>query len=236
MKRFNFFKAAQLLLFLIITGFCLALILFDPQTRNFVAKNEHIRLICSMLWIVLVLSFIFLFVDFQLFSGFQRSIKNLDQAVHADTITGIPNRFSCDSLIEKYIGEPLPPNMGCIMIDLTNIIDINNAYGREAGDDAIRQFSEMLHLVSAGLCFVGRNGGNKFITIFENCEKIQLVQFLNRLNEQMAIANRQGTAPVIRYKCGTAYHDGTKNDGIEQITELISLANRRIYAPDTTAH
>lgn len=229
MKKMNLFKVIQLVVFVVLTILCIALVLVDPGTRNYVAKNDHIRIICMMLWLVLLLSFVFLFCDFYLFSHFRRNVKRLNQAAHADIIAGIPNRFSCDSLIEKYIGSPLPADIGCVMIDLSNIIEINQLHGREAGDAAIRHFSDTLHLVAAGQCFVGRNGGNKFIALFENCTQEQLNHFIERLNQQMKLANNHSHTLPIQYKYGIAFHGSDPSEADLGITDLISKANSRIY-------
>ncbi|MDD2978630.1 MAG: GGDEF domain-containing protein [Hespellia sp.] len=229
MKKMNFYKTIQLILFIIITLLSLFLILLDPDTRSFVAKNSHILVICVMLWITLVLAFVFLFLDFYLFSHFRRNVKQLNQIAHADSIAGIPNRFSCDSLIEKYIGSPLPPNMGCIMIDLTNIIEINKIAGRKEGDRAIRLFSDTLHLAAAGQCFIGRNGGNKFIALFENCREDQLRTFMERFNDQINQVNAKEVITPIEYKYGAAFHSSDPAEALVGITDLIAHANNRIY-------
>lgn len=46
---------------------------------------------------------------------------------------------------------------------------INNTYGHVIGNATIQSFSDVLSGASVGLCFVGRNGGNKFLALFENC-------------------------------------------------------------------
>lgn len=233
MKKMTTLKLIQLAVFLLITGISMVLIVFDPDTRNYVGKNPHILVVCLLLWITLVLSFVFIYLDYHTFTGFRRNVKKLNQVAHADMVAGIPNRFSCDSLIEKYIGAPLPANIGCVMIDITNIIEINQEYGREAGDHAIRQFSDALHLVVAGQCFIGRNGGNKFIALFENCDKEQLENFVERLHSQIVESNNEDSNVKIHYKYGLAFHGVDSNTPENmQITDLISNANNQIYKKD----
>lgn len=234
MKKLNIYKTIQLLILIAVTILCFVLILFDSDTRNYVAKNSHLLTICLMLWLLLILSYLFLFLDFHLYTNVQRNVKQLDKIAYADSIGGIPNRFSCDSLIDKYIGSPLPPNMGCIMIDLTNIIEINNEYGRDTGDNVIRLFSELLHLAAAGQCFIGRNGGNKFIALFEDCTRDQLDLFMERFHGQIEQANTKAVLPVIHYEYGIAFHGTDPAEADLGITELIAHANNRIYAK--TAH
>ena len=48
------------------------------------------------------ISFLFIFLDFTLYSTFKKDFKELDYAVSSDPVAGIANRFSCDAVIEKY--------------------------------------------------------------------------------------------------------------------------------------
>ena len=227
MKKLNIFKTIQLVVVMILTGVCLYMIVMDPDVFNYVNKNANVRTICSLLWVVLGLSFLFLFFDFCFFSSFKRDLTELDNVAHADRVAGIPNRYSCDTLIDKYKGKALPANTGCIMIDLTNIGEINKLYGRDQGDASIRAFSQTLHMVSAGLCFIGRNGGNKFVALFEDSSEEQLNRFTQRLDQKMESLNADPELHPITYKYGVAFYNYNKD--ISSITDLIALANKRIY-------
>ncbi|MDD3218020.1 MAG: diguanylate cyclase [Lachnospiraceae bacterium] len=228
MKKINRIKTAQMIIYIILTITCIIMVAGNSETRNLVAKNPYLLTICSIFWLMVVINFLFLFLDFYHFANLHKSMRRLNKAAYADSITGIPNRFSCDSLIEKYIGKPLPANIGCIMLDITNLIEINQELGRENGDAAIRQFSDILHLLSAGVCFVGRNGGNKFIALFENSTLEQLIEFSERLDEEMAIQNDITNLVPVKYQYGIAYH-GEDDSRAVSITDLIAQANKKIY-------
>lgn len=183
------------------------------------------RIICILLWIVLGVSFLFLFLDFSLLGSFKQDYRDLNFAVHSDPIAGIANRFSCDAIIEKYLDQPLPDNIGCVMFSLTNISDINKLYGHTEGNHLIKDFSNILRMASVNLCFVGRNGGNTFLAIFENTDREHIDTFLERVHSKVASHNSGSSTYPIVYKYGIAFHE---NDSVKTITELIALSNRRI--------
>lgn len=168
MKKFDFYKTIQLISFICVTAFALFTIFTDKELYHLIAANTHIRTLCIILWISLGLSFFFIFMDFSLFSSFKREYREMDFALSSDPVSGIANRYSCDSVIEKYLDKPLPHGVGCIMFDLTNIREINQLYGHIQGNELIREFSGILQSTSLNICFVGRNGGNKFLALFEN--------------------------------------------------------------------
>lgn len=226
MKKFDIFKSVQLILFILLAAISLLIILIDSELYQQIANNIHIRALCIMLWAALVLSFLFIFMDFSLFSTFKKDYMELDFAVSSDPISGIANRYSCDTIIEKYLDQPLTDNIGCIMFDLTNIGKINQTMGHIAGNDLIRDFSGILQASSINLCFVGRNGGNKFLALFENCSTQKMNTFLSRVNKKVKHYNGNAISAPIRYQYGSACLEDTD---AKTITDLIALSNDRIY-------
>lgn len=225
MKKFNFLKTLQLIIFIILTAVCLIVIFTNKELFHLIAQNEHVKFICAMLWLALGISFLFTFLDFNFFSSFKRDYSELDFAVHSDPVAGIANRYSCDVLIEKYLDKPLPENLGCVMLELSNIAETNQLYGHLQGNTLIHDFSNILKMTAIDLCFVGRNGGNKFLAIFEETTEEKIETFLARVEQKVKAHNETPDNLLIQYCCGIAFHeDASVND----ITRLIALSNQRI--------
>lgn len=226
MKKLDIFKTIQLIVFIILTVFCVYTVVTDKDVYRAVATMRSVRLLCGLLWAVLGLSFLFLFIDFNFFSSFKRDYRDLDFAVHSDPLSGIANRFSCDALIEKYLDVDLPESIGCIMFDLTNIKEINRLYGHAQGNALIKDFSNILKVASVDYCFIGRNGGNKFMALFEEGTDEKLNIFLDRIHSKVDSHNSGSETCPITYKYGIAFHEEKGKAGT--ITDLIALANKRI--------
>lgn len=225
MKKLDIAKTIQLIVFIIVALVCAVLILLNPELYHMIAADSRVRLICGLLWLVLFISFLFIFLDFSLLSSWKKDFRELNYAVHSDPVAGIANRFSCDAIIEKYLDQPLPENMGCVMFDLTNISEINKDYGHIQGNILIRDFSNILRMTSLNLCFVGRNGGNKFIALFEDTDRERIDMFLSRVEQKVAEHNAIANAYPIKYRYGIAFHDGVATP---TVTDLIALSFKRI--------
>lgn len=225
MKKLDIAKTIQLIVFIIVALVCAVLILLNPELYHMIAADSRVRLICGLLWLVLFISFLFIFLDFSLLSSWKKDFRELNYAVHSDPVAGIANRFSCDAIIEKYLDQPLPENMGCVMFDLTNISEINKDYGHIQGNILIRDFSNILRMTSLNLCFVGRNGGNKFIALFEDTDRKRIDMFLSRVEQKVAEHNAIANAYPIKYQYGIAFHDGV---AAPTVTDLIALSFKRI--------
>ena len=225
MKKFDIYKTIQLVIFILLTGIGLYIIFTDKELYQLVASNPHIRALCTLLWAVCGISFFFIFLDFTLFSTFKKDYKELDYAVSSDPVAGIANRYSCDTVIEKYLDKPLPADIGSVMFELTNIKEINDSHGHLQGNNLIREFSGILQSASMELAFVGRNGGNKFLAIIETCNQEKLETFLARVDERVKKYNQNTDHLPICYKYGVAFREDAS---IESITQLVALSNKRI--------
>lgn len=231
MKKHTVFKTAQLVIFVILAAAVIALVFSNPTVYHQAAVDSATRLLCIGLWATLGLSFLFLFLDFYFFLSYRKDYKEMDYALHSDPLSGIANRFSCDMVVEKYLDKPLPTDLASIMIDLSNIRQINQLYGHLRGNTAITDFSTILNAASEGLCFVGRNGGNKFLALFEDATEQKMTLFLDRVKEKVDSYNANSNNSSIQYRYGIAFHEEAD---INEITKLIALSNARIYSTEET--
>lgn len=225
MKKFSTFKIIQLSLLVVLTLASLYF-LMKPQVKQFIFSSTAATILFVVVWTVLLSSFIFLLIDFNLISTIKLNYHNLYDVAYSDQLSGIPNRFSCDTVIEKYYDKKLPENLACIMIDLANLPEVNSLYDHATGNILLKDFSAILSSASLSLCFVGRNGGNKFLAIFENGEQAKIDTFLARVANRVKQHNLSSDAIAIEYHTGVAMNS---KEHMEQITNLIALANKRIY-------
>ena len=229
MKGFKTYKTIQLILCIIIAAAGIIFITTNADLFHIIANDAGVRALCITLWILLVLSFFFIFLDFRTFAKTVQNIHELDYSVHSDPSTGLANRYSCDMIIEKYLDKELPAGIGCIMFDIINIQLINRQFGHIAGNAAIKDFSNILLNAATNLCFVGRNGGNKFMAIFEDYNKENINLFLSIIETNVTEHNKVAGAYPIEYKYGIAL---AGESSAQMITELIAEANSKIYAGD----
>ena len=224
MKKFNTFKIVQLILLIILTAVSLYM-LMQPEVKQYIFDSTPATILFIIVWAVLLVTFIFLLIDFSLISSMKMNYHNLYDVAYSDPLSGIPNRFSCDTIIEKYYDKKLPDDIACVMIDLSNLPEINTLYDHRTGNKVLKDFSGILSTAAVSLCFVGRNGGNKFLAIFENCTDEKLNTFLNRVTDRVDQYNQASDSISMEYRIGKAMN---RNEHLEQITKLISLANSRI--------
>lgn len=95
--------------------------------------------------------------------------------------------------------------MGIIMLEFANLKSINEQYGRAEGNRMLRRFSDVLRESAAGSCFVGRNGGLRFLALFEHGSDERMKAFIDSVSEQIDRINAEPDTPRIVYTWGRAF-------------------------------
>lgn len=226
MKKLEKLKTIQLIIFAALAIICISFMILDRSIYHAVAANPKLRILATMMWTVLAAQFLFLFLDFSVYAKYSKNVNDLADAVYSDPNANIANRLSCDEMIEKYLDQPLPEDLGCVTIGITNIREVNDKYGHLAGNKMIKRFSAILKLASVGHCFVGRNGGNEFLALFEKGSSDSIKDFLDRVEEQVKKNNETEDAAPIEYCAGIAFHE-PKEAQADDITSMIALSSRR---------
>lgn len=226
MKKFDLVKTIQLIMLIVITVAALVLILRDPDLYALIATDRTAKTISMILWVTLGVSFLFLLYDFNSYADMRRENQELDNSVYSDALTGMANRYSVDAYIGQFLGKPLPEDMGVVTLQMTSIGEINKAQGHTGGDLAIQSFSTILQEATESNCFIGRNGGNKFVAIFRDCTDSRIERFLSAVRKATDERNQEHPDAVIEYIVGTAFNE---KDPIGSVNELVALSDKRAW-------
>ncbi|MDO5096072.1 MAG: GGDEF domain-containing protein [Peptostreptococcaceae bacterium] len=155
----------------------------------------------------------------------EKNIEELGKKASIDAQTDLPNRSECDRMLENFSGRRLPKDLMALAIDINGLKETNDNYGHNVGDILIVSFAKILEETARSFGFVGRNGGDEFIGIFENCTEEDMQKFLKELNERIDSFNAQGGVVQISYASGHA----SSNEDFVNIYDLIKKADKRMY-------
>ncbi len=223
MKKLSSLKVIHFAFTLVITLLCIYE-LFQPQLRAGVFRSAPTTALFACVWVLLLVDYVFLLLDFRALSVTKSDYNDLYNAVYADQASGLPNRFSCDVMIDKYSEGSLPAELSCVIVNLTSLFEINDRLGHAEGNRALREFSSLISAAAVSLCFVGRNGGNKFLAIFEQGSREKIDAFLALLRARVDSYNAKNPDAALVYSVGCALNS---EENCSVINKLISTANRR---------
>jgi diguanylate cyclase (GGDEF)-like protein len=139
-----------------------------------------------------------------------------------DALTGLANRRAFESRIAKLhrTGQPYT----VVMADLDHFKLVNDTFGHESGDRALRVYAQVLNEGLRPDDVVCRYGGEEFILVFANATTAQVEAACERLRESLALALAGGGTPPFTASYGIApwSPDNTYD-------ELIALADQALY-------
>lgn len=167
-----------------------------------------------------------IFLDIYILKKTASIEKRLSTLAFLDKLTGLPNRYSCDLLIQGYSDSDKLPGVGFILMQLKNLKDINSGSGHNDGNNLIADFSSILEDVGDGYGYIGRNGGNEFIVLLEDCDNTKIEMFLMDLTKRIHGYNELNVGAPIEI----SYSKVLNNlEHMNKITDVISLGYRRIH-------
>lgn len=196
LKYYKQIKWIQLFVLCAVTIISFCTLYFNPVFRRSVYTNKSLFLLARMMWGLLLFCFVCLLYDFTKMKFFIKEGHALSKSAYLDNLTGIPNRNSFDTVFQMNSSDKKLATLGCALLSIANLIQINDEFGHETGDNAIQTFSNLLEEVGDQYGFVGRNGGNEFLAILEDCTSEKMSSFLAKLEDTIASYNQAEDCPV----------------------------------------
>lgn len=185
LSKFRRIKAVEICIFVIFELAFLCILIANKTMRTSIFVDRSLFILCAITYITVVFSFAAIIIDILTIRKLKVDNRELENIAYVDTKTGIPNRTSCDLLFQKYSTSESMKGIACIVTKITNIREINLQKGKDYGDKVIVDYSRILEKCAANYGFVGRNGGNEFITVIENCDMEKIRSFISVLYDNV---------------------------------------------------
>lgn len=85
-------------------------------------------------------------------------------ALQVDALTGLPNRAMFDAQLNLAVStaREQQSGTGLLMVDVNNLKSLNDRYGHQTGDAAIKALADELKKQAGETCVVARIGGDEF--------------------------------------------------------------------------
>ncbi len=114
--------------------------------------------------------------------------SELHETAITDQLTGLLNRALLQSNLEQSIqynnrsGEP----MTILILDLDHFKDVNDTYGHDTGDIALKRFAEVLKERFRGTDKVFRLGGEEFLVLLYATNSVQSANIAEELRNEVS--------------------------------------------------
>ncbi len=101
--------------------------------------------------------------------------KKIERLATYDTLTGLPNRYLLYKRLEEilHLSKRNNRQFGLFFIDIDNFKQLNDTYGHQAGDSALRIVSNRVSMILRKSDLIARVGGDEFIAVFYDIKAIE---------------------------------------------------------------
>ncbi len=154
--------------------------------------------------------------------------KGLEWLANHDNLTQLANRNHVHNTLEAIKAQGDSKPTGFILIDLDHFKSVNDKYGHEIGDKALKAFADMLKKQVKPHQIASRWGGEEFLVVCPSTNKTELVQLINDILEncrQIKIETSAKKHLLLRCSLGFAHTpEKAKHSCFEKTIQLADLA------------
>lgn len=114
---------------------------------------------------------------------FKAYLDVCEEAAFTDHLTGLANRRRFERQLEREVSrvERFDRPFSVLMIDIDSFKNLNDSFGHDAGDDAIRRIGRVLREGTRGIDLAARIGGEEFAVLLVETSKEAGVEVAERL-------------------------------------------------------
>lgn len=223
--RFKVVKIVEMSVFIALEIAFLIILTTNDVMRKSVFVDKSLFIVCIVMYITVLVALGFLVYDFITLRELKVKNHELENLAYLDDKTGIPNRTSVNLLFDTYKTPEAMKGIGCLVSQISNIKDINAEFGKDTGDKAIQDFSRLYEKSAEGYGFVGRNGGNEFIAVIENCNADKMATFYDKLTDNIDEYNKGNGAVNLKVRSEYVLFD---SEEVTSFSDLIAKAYQKL--------
>jgi diguanylate cyclase (GGDEF)-like protein len=138
----------------------------------------------NLVWVSMTVSILVIFINIQ------------NEQLYTDYLTGLLNRRQLDyylySLLQKYNDKK---KIGGIMVDINSFKQINDRYGHNEGDQALKYTAQILRKSIHKEQFIFRYGGDEFVILMEIDHTSELEDIICCLKVNVSRFNQKSITP-----------------------------------------
>jgi two-component system cell cycle response regulator len=150
--------------------------------------------------------------------------RELIRLATTDPLTGLCNRRGFFEKAAEVCGRTVEADkLSAIILDIDNFKRINDAYGHDTGDEAIRACARTAAMKDG---LVGRLGGDEFALLLEQRALPQAIEIAEDLRLRLAERPFEISKGAIRLTCSLGVSEGGSGDTVD---ELLKRADAALY-------
>jgi diguanylate cyclase (GGDEF)-like protein/putative nucleotidyltransferase with HDIG domain len=149
---------------------------------------------------------------------------------HTDALTGLSNRRSLDRQFETGLAHAARTHghLSVVVLDLDRLKEINDTYGHEAGDRALRMVGSVLKTTVRQNDLCARFAGDEFVVVLWDCSPENEARRMKELQTAVS-AHPFEPRPGVRVSLSISAGPARFPDDGSTFEELLAAADARMY-------
>jgi diguanylate cyclase (GGDEF)-like protein len=167
------------------------------------------------------------------------SEKQLKDQLKKDQLTGIYNRTYIESISEKAFlrADKTKTPLTIMFLDIDHFKQVNDKYGHQSGDLALKQFARALIKFSGKNCYVGRYGGEEFVVVMPGISSDIAITIANRIRlglKKTPLKVADNIRITLSSSVGIATHLPSQGKSFASAERLLDAADKTMYQAKRT--
>lgn len=153
--------------------------------------------------------------------GMMRAMSQSRLQADTDPLTGLLNRRAMENKVRELRAEG--SRFALAMADLDHFKHLNDTYGHDTGDRALRLFARVMNDAMRDSDIVSRHGGEEFVIVLPDADVTTAAPVLHRIRTMLADAISSAQVPAFTVSIGLV--DSTWSD---ELHSLLRSADRAL--------
>jgi diguanylate cyclase (GGDEF)-like protein len=159
----------------------------------------------------------------------KKLMQTLNQMARVDQLTDMYNRKFLDEFVDVSVPQAIRAgtSFGVLMIDIDYFKMINDNYGHDVGDEAIRIVSGVIKKCIRKADMAIRYGGEEFLVLLYNCEEANIIKIADSIrtefSKQKIYADGDSFSKTLSVGCSNFPKDS------DSIWKCIKFADMALY-------
>lgn len=195
--------------------------------------SHDVRIFNIMVMAIIVVLILSLFILFILSHRSQKAERQkLEYLSSHDPLTKLVNRRAFEDIYKNSMKEKMYTDhkSALIFFDIDYFKQINDGFGHDMGDRAIREFASIAEEIFGSTGIVSRFGGDEFVILIKKLEsrkklEHQLKEFRKRLKELEFLIDTEGKVFRIHFSAGIVEVLGSG----ESLEDMEKKADKALY-------
>lgn len=167
----------------------------------------------TLLWICATLSLLIIYINIQ------------NGQLYKDYLTDLYNRRQFDNYIRAKINSSNNKKIAGLMIDIDSFKKINDLYGHDNGDLALKYTAQILRDTFNEKDFIARYGGDEFVVVVEVSDEEEPYEYIDKINYGFEKFNSTQELPF-RITASVGYGIHVPN---ETVTDFFRKMDKMMY-------